>query len=336
MGKLFISTSLKPTMKINIRHLIVFFSKTFIAVGLLTWLLKEKRIDFTLFKTLDVLPSVIIISLCSVMIFFALIIMACRLCVLLRVQNIETPVRRVFSFTLIGALFGAVLPGLVAGDLVKAVYLCRYEPNKRSSVVAAVMADRAIGLFSLMLLGALAIGLAHLTNALLDSQKMYALSFALLIAVMVIPVFLLFGGRLKLVKPVVQRLPRKLDNLLSALILYDRRFSTIALVVLMSLISHGLIVMTFILISILFNDSLSVYMYLVINPLAMVMNVIPLTPGGIGLAESAFSYLYECYGSSNGGNIGLLGRFVQYFVFFSGGITAFIFTRTSDENSSNF
>jgi uncharacterized membrane protein YbhN (UPF0104 family) len=57
----------------------------------------------------------------------------------------------------------------------------------------------------------------------------------------------------------------------------------------------------------------------------MVMNAIPLTPGGIGITESTFSFLFEAIGSSNGAAIGLLGRFIQYSTFAAAGSVA-VFT----------
>ena len=44
----------------------------------------------------------------------------------------------------------------------------------------------------------------------------------------------------------------------------------------------------------------------------MVMNVIPITPGGVGVTESAFSYLYDAAGCAMGATIGILGRTIQY------------------------
>jgi uncharacterized membrane protein YbhN (UPF0104 family) len=61
-----------------------------------------------------------------------------------------------------------------------------------------------------------------------------------------------------------------------------------------------------------------------LNPLAMAMNAIAVTPGGIGLAEGAFSFLFEMVGSPNGGMVGLLGRIIQYGVFAAGGAVAIL------------
>ena len=49
-----------------------------------------------------------------------------------------------------------------------------------------------------------------------------------------------------------------------------------------------------------------------LNPLAMAMNILPFTPGGVGLAETAFSYLYEVVGVQGGAAFGLLGRIILY------------------------
>jgi uncharacterized membrane protein YbhN (UPF0104 family) len=47
----------------------------------------------------------------------------------------------------------------------------------------------------------------------------------------------------------------------------------------------------------------------------MAMNMVPITPGELGISESAFSLLFQIAGSANGATIGFRGRFIQYGVF---------------------
>lgn len=307
------------------KRLLIFAGKILIATGLFYWLLKQNRVDFSVISGLTLnLNTVAMLSIGAVLVSIALMIMACRLNILLLLQNVRRPIKQLFSLTLIGSLFGSVLPGVVSGDLVKVFYLCRYEPQKRSRTIAAVVADRVIGLYSLMLLGAISSSIAYLTKILPDSKHFFLLSFPIMFGVATI---LLFIINLCFTKALLERLPSKFTNLTDALVQYKKNFGHVLAAVVMSLISHGLIVISFFLVAKLIKDSLPMSMHFVINPLAMVMNAVPLTPGGIGIAESAFSFLYEWSGSPNGGNVGLIGRFVQYSVFFVGGITAFLCTR---------
>jgi glycosyltransferase 2 family protein len=63
-----------------------------------------------------------------------------------------------WRFTMIGVLYGTVLPGQLAGDAVKAVRLARVQGSgDEAAAVAAVAVDKIVGLFALFLVMAFAI-----------------------------------------------------------------------------------------------------------------------------------------------------------------------------------
>jgi uncharacterized membrane protein YbhN (UPF0104 family) len=76
------------------------------------------------------------------------------------------------------------------------------------------------------------------------------------------------------------------------------------------------------------------YAQFTLDPLAMGMNIIPLTPGGIGVTESAFAFLFQSVGSPNGAMIGLLGRLIQFSVFMFTGSIALIFLKLRSGNAA--
>ena len=92
--------------------------------------------------------------------------------------------------------------------------------------------------------------------------------------------------------------------------------------IILSLVNHTLVILSFVTAGILLVDSLPIYAHLALDPLAMVMNMIPITPGGLGVTEGAFSFLFQAFGSPNGAIIGLFGRLIQYSVFSFAGIVA--------------
>jgi uncharacterized protein (TIRG00374 family) len=73
---------------------------------------------------------------------------------LLRVQSIALPLRVVATLTLIGQFFNSFMFGAVGGDVVKALYLYRYAPGRKTHATLSVLIDRALGLF-IMLCGSL-------------------------------------------------------------------------------------------------------------------------------------------------------------------------------------
>jgi glycosyltransferase 2 family protein len=69
---------------------------------------------------------------------------------LLRVQNIVLPLRVVATLTLVGQFFNSFMFGAVGGDVVKALYLYRYAPGRKTHATLSVLIDRALGLFILL------------------------------------------------------------------------------------------------------------------------------------------------------------------------------------------
>ena len=46
----------------------------------------------------------------------------------------------------IGNIFNLVIPGAVGGDVIKAAFLCRMQPDKKPQAVASMVLDRILGL----------------------------------------------------------------------------------------------------------------------------------------------------------------------------------------------
>ena len=57
----------------------------------------------------------------------------------------------------IGVFFSNVVPGLTGGDLVKAIYVTRENPDQRASAVVSVIVDRIVGIVALALIAAVVI-----------------------------------------------------------------------------------------------------------------------------------------------------------------------------------
>ena len=77
-----------------------------------------------------------------------------RLWMLLRVQHIYLPLRRVTQLYMIGMFFNLFLLGSTGGDAVKLFYLLREnpDPNKRAGAFLAVVMDRLLGLVALAIM----------------------------------------------------------------------------------------------------------------------------------------------------------------------------------------
>src|SRR5262249_58221984 len=68
-----------------------------------------------------------------------------------RARDFPFTVRNAYRLGLVGVFYNTFLPGSVGGDLVKAFFIAREHPERRTRAVATVIMDRALGLFGLIL-----------------------------------------------------------------------------------------------------------------------------------------------------------------------------------------
>ena len=72
-----------------------------------------------------------------------------------------------FRYIMVGGLYGLILPGTIGGDVARSAHVAIEVPENKTSYVISIWLDRSIGLFSILILGALA-GLTsqHVNNRL--------------------------------------------------------------------------------------------------------------------------------------------------------------------------
>jgi uncharacterized protein (TIRG00374 family) len=105
---------------------------------------------------------------------------------LLKVQSIVLPLKTVTALVLIGQFFNSFLLGAMGGDAVKAVYLLRYSPQRRTHAALSIVMDRAMGLFALLCC-ALAI-LPWQLNVVMQREESRMIVLALLVLFTIIVV----------------------------------------------------------------------------------------------------------------------------------------------------
>jgi uncharacterized membrane protein YbhN (UPF0104 family) len=311
------------------RNFLIALAKLAVATALVYWLLHSGRLDWRAYRLIVVDRRALVwIAAGAAMVFCGQGLMAWRLQLLLRPEIVVSR-RRVFGITLLGSFWSMVLPGLVGGDAVKALYLIGDAEHKRPQAVAAIVMDRVVGTYGLFALGVLGAALAWATGSFPGHRRALLLAPALLLGA---TGGVWFVGRLArsgrpAVAAAAAHLPAWLRGFGRALRDYGDRPDVLAKTVGLSALNHATIVFSFIGAAALLRDASTIAQHLALCPLGMTMNMVPLTPGGIGVAESAFSFLYESVGSPLGASIGLLGRFIQYLSFLLPGIAALLLAR---------
>lgn len=329
-------TSGVPTNPANrasrvIRRAVINFLELALGLVLLYWIYRQGLLDLR--ALVDLTFDARFLAICTTavaLVVGAVALLSIRFMLVLGLQGITLPFSLSFKLTLIGGLFGALPAGLVAGDAVKAAYLVRGNERGKSKGVAAVIVDRAIGFFSLFALGSAASVYAWLAGVVEPEMfpiLLIAPLFTLAGVLTVVVLTKLHRGGRGLPRRMISMLPQIMRNLMFALDNYVGNGERLIQPVMISILSHALVVLQYYSVAALVRDSLPLDRHFALDPLAMVLNAVPLTPGGLGITEGGFAYLFQHAGSINGALVGLLGRGVQYLVFFAGGMVAILTLR---------
>lgn len=193
-------------------------------------------------------------------------------------------------------------PGAAGGDLVKAVWLAKDNPERRASAAATVVLDRILGLWALFLSGALA---SLLPNAVpLNPQMAWAVGLLWVgtaggligLILMLIPAFT--HSRLMHWITTWPRIGHIVKDLMNSIAFYQGRRHVIVLAAGLSLLGHIGFLSSFYLGAAALHHGRQFPGYvdhLIGLPLPEALAAIPLTPGGVGTLEGAVGYFYEQY-----------------------------------------
>ncbi len=241
---------------------------------------------------------------------------------LVRGLELEFHLRDAFRLGSLGFMFNQVSPGSVGGDLLKAVFIAKEQPGKRTEAVTTVLIDRAIGLYAMILVASL--GLMLVGSVTTPSEVMQTLQTVVwsMAVVSTAGVFwamspLAVGDRVRRLADRVPVVGHTFHRLLDATEVYHRRKRYLVGAFFLALVTHNLVISAFWLISHglpvyspAFSENASVV------PIGLVLGTLPLTPGGLGTLEAGLEYLFLLVGAGKGDGtlIALVYRMMTYVV----------------------
>jgi uncharacterized protein (TIRG00374 family) len=219
---------------------------------------------------------------------------------LVRAQGLDFRIRDSLRIGFIGFLFSQVIPGAVSGDLVKVVMLAR-EQERRTVAVATVILDRLVGLYGLVLLAGLTalVSWSHVREltALRDLVLWVVILFALGTAGVAFMFLPIFRGRWT---EYLTRLPvvgGTLRELIQAILAYQDKPFVVLGSVLLSVLGHIGFVSSLYCVAAGLQGALWPWRtHFVVAPLGLMVNAIPVSPGGMGVGEAAMQALFNTVG----------------------------------------
>lgn len=210
----------------------------------------------------------------------------------------------------IGFYFNTLLPGSIGGDLVKAAVVSRQFPGRRMQAVATVLLDRGFALWNLFLfvaLVSLAMPPEHSTMARLGVMARIFCGMSIIFwwALGFLPLWRAerFALRLKRWLPGVGLM---VGELWLALYRYRRNPWTILGALVLSAISQTGFILSVVCVGwgLCLGESMpGTSSHFLLVPMAMMVNAIPLFPGGLGIGEWGYGTLFGMMGGDDGAGV---------------------------------
>jgi uncharacterized protein (TIRG00374 family) len=256
---------------------------------------RHSQLKFGLFYPVfaNPLAMIFIILLCYIMI----ILHSWRWYRLNLVQHINLSFSHTILPTYLGIAFNTVLPGSVGGDLVRMYYVLKNFPQQKSSAILAILVDRITGLMAIFAIACVMAPyyLQHFShNHALFNLLVVCISFGIGGVVLLLSMLILFSDRVGLVDWLTKKYSDSrwsglLNSLVQAILIYRNSKWIIFETLIVSMITQALLlVIVFILCKVMGLPILPLLDFMLALVIAQVANLIPLTPGGVGLGEVAF------------------------------------------------
>ncbi len=298
--------------------------KLIVAVGLLTWLVRGKALDFGALLVLARSPTLMAAN-AAMFVTCSLVITTSRWRLLLGLADASIPFVRAVQLQMVGVFFNVVIPGNIGGDVVKALYVAREQTaEKRATILLIVFVERVMGLIGLIAMATLAIvvrGPFMWANPTMRPMMTItgALGAATLLgAPLAIWIFVRASGRLQRLTTSDPSKPSRLLGLLNKLVTSGRllvaRPRVLLGTLLLSMANHGVAMSYFTLLTrTLTNQDVDYSAVATVFPLGLLTLVLPVSPAGMGVGHVAFDRLYQAIGLSGGAtifNVFIIGQIV--------------------------
>lgn len=289
--------------------------KVALAGFLIFWLITSGKLDFKLLYELKNHPLPVTISV--VIALINIILISYRWETILRARSkVKIPIAGLIQINWIGNFFSSVLPGSVTGDLVKMIYVQKFDTSfSKKFVFASILIDRVMGLSGLILLvgmSSLIFGGRIIENAP-SMEPLLKINYLLMgLVILAFVTFFFFHNFirhliLKLetigLKKIIQKVIVLWDDLV---LIKSKMFKAIGLSLLVQLFG----VLTFwCLIHPFVEGQMTFIQALAFIPIGLMTLALPIAPSGLGVGHAIFQKLFELSGISQGASL-----FNLYFV----------------------
>jgi glycosyltransferase 2 family protein len=279
-----------------------------IGAVIVTWLIRSDQIDLSKIAEIDIKTISIVLFLS----FTPLVLTTCRLQLLLKAHQINVPFRNCIAYNAIGIFYSTILPGGISGDAVRAYYFwsCSSTQHRsKAELIAVLITDRLIGTVIMLLIGIVA---ATVSMKSLDLSFLFIFtSWLVFLAGIAVYLFCFsFPASRWLMKDSLRMRPifSSLERLMAKMDLRKYSLKKLSVAGILSGVGHVSGVFVIYIFSIRLSSGLDFGQVMAIVPVGLLVNTIPISPGGLGVGEKGFDVLYGLAGGHHGGNVFMLSR----------------------------
>ncbi|NNC98875.1 MAG: flippase-like domain-containing protein [Gammaproteobacteria bacterium] len=277
-------------MQQNMNKSIGFYLRAIVSLGIISYLITILEWD----RIYKILPSLVpeYVMASYILVLFSTGVAAIRWSFLLKQVAVIQRIRDSLNFYLTSMFYGAILPGIVAGDLVRLGLSIKLHGLASKGVLAVgVLIERACGLMSVLIIfSVMTLSLPPIiAKAELFSASANSVSIFLIISFVLMLVILKALPGLWRVKSapsesLIARIYLILDGLRNLPVAVI--FSILLLSILVNLFD---IVAGYFLAQALHLD-VSLYVFLLIIPMTYVLTALPISLGGLGVREGVLTF----------------------------------------------
>lgn len=278
------------------KALTIVLVKLLIAAGLVGWLVHSGKLDFSRLLTVQFGWGLALLVGCQALM---LMLPLARWFVLARAHQLRLSFAQSLRIGLIGYFVSLFLPTSLGLDGLRMVYLCRYNKGREHAAVSTVVVDRVLGTFGLVVVGVV-FGAALAAQSGNEVLTRITLFLAAMLGGAVGGLALLWT---RAASGALRRLYRwKLAaNFLEALAEYRRQPKAVAAALGLSWVGHLSSFTAAYLAFQAMGMTAPLLTVLAMMPLVNLSGIIPLTPLGLGVADSVAVALFSLAGVEKGG-----------------------------------
>jgi uncharacterized membrane protein YbhN (UPF0104 family) len=220
--------------------------------------------------------------------------------ILLLALGFDVRLVRTLRLGAVGFALNFVSPGAIGGDFFKAIFLAHDHPERRPEAIATIVADRIMGLLTMLLMATFGIFAAGLLNASSQGVRVLARGILLMSAGS-------WGGVLLLmivgpltgpwIRQRVERLPitgKTISRLLATVQVYRGQKTMLLAAFSLSMVMGVCYVSSYYVMALGIPSQQPTFaQHFVIVPMSGLVGSIPITPSGLGTTEATVAELYR-------------------------------------------